>query len=55
MKKFSLVLAALVLFAGVSFANPVVKQDKKTDKTEKKSTKKGGKTEKKKDDTKKAK
>jgi hypothetical protein len=48
MKKISLVLSAMVLFAGVSFANPVAKkgakQDKaKTEKTEKKTTKKGGK------------
>jgi hypothetical protein len=44
MKKISLVLSALVLFAGVSFANPVVKHAaQKTDsKTQKKSTKKKG-------------
>ena len=35
MKKLSVILASLVLFAGISFANPVVKQtqpatDKKT-------------------------
>ncbi len=43
MKKISLVLSALVLFAGVSFANPVVKHvAQKTDsKTQKKSTKTG--------------
>ena len=42
MKKLSLILAASVLFAGVSFASPVSpKQDKGT-KTEKKD-KKGGK------------
>ena len=32
MKKFSLILAALVLFAGISFAGNV-KQDKKDDKS----------------------
>ncbi len=54
MKKISVILAALVLFAGVSFANPVVKhakqaqtkeQKKGAKKTEKKSEKKGGKKE----------
>ena len=52
MKKLSVILASLVLFAGVSFANPVVKgkhekqktEKKATKKTEKKTTKKEGKT-----------
>lgn len=35
MKKFSLVLAASVLFAGMTFASPVMKQDNKKAKTEK--------------------
>jgi hypothetical protein len=35
MKKLSLILAGVVLFGGISFARPVVKQDNKA-KTEKK-------------------
>ena len=59
MKNLSLVLASLVLFAGVSFASPIakkgVKQEKaKTEKTEKKETKKTEKKEVKKTETKKA-
>lgn len=38
MKKLSLILASLVLFAGVSFANPVVKKQAKQPATEKKAT-----------------
>ena len=38
MKKLSAILAATVLFAGISFASPV-KQDKKADKKEKKEKK----------------
>jgi len=38
MKKLSLILAGVVLFGGMSFARPVVKQEKA--KTEKKETKK---------------
>jgi len=53
MKKLSLILVASVLFAGVSFANPVVKakkQDKpKTEKKEKKGKEKKEKKEKKAD------
>jgi hypothetical protein len=54
MKKLSLILAAMVLFAGVSFAQDTKTTTTKTDsKTEKKSTtkteKKGGKKEKKAD------
>ncbi|HXP52462.1 MAG TPA: hypothetical protein VN922_21085 [Bacteroidia bacterium] len=54
MKKISLVLSALVLFAGVSFANPMVKkhvaqktdtkQPVKSTKSVKKGGKKGGKS-----------
>jgi len=47
MKKISLILAAMVLFAGISFANPVVKKGTqkttKTEKTSHKSSHKGGK------------
>ncbi|MGP8214953.1 MAG: hypothetical protein ACLQQ4_05265 [Bacteroidia bacterium] len=59
MKNLSLILASLVLFAGVSFANPVVKGVKKQDnkqqpvkKDEKKPVKKTEKKEVKKADTK---
>jgi hypothetical protein len=52
MKKISLVLAAMVLFAGISFAQDkttTTKTEKKSEKTEKttKTEKKGGKKEKK--------
>ncbi|HTB06949.1 MAG TPA: hypothetical protein VK806_08370 [Bacteroidia bacterium] len=47
MKKLSVILASLVLFAGVSFASPAVKQDKKVDKKEKKADKKEKKADKK--------
>ncbi len=48
MKKLSAILAATVLFAGVSFASPVVKQEAKKAKTEKKTpAKKAEKTSKK--------
>jgi len=39
MKKLSLILTGLVLFGGMSFARPVVKQEKKEVKTEKKEVK----------------
>jgi hypothetical protein len=39
MKKLSVILASMVLFAGISFASPSVKQDKKADKKEKKEKK----------------
>ena len=40
MKKLSIILASLVLFAGVSFASPVVKKQDNKAKTEKKAPKK---------------
>ncbi len=49
MKKLSLILTGVVLFGGMSFARPVVKQDNKakTEKKEVKTEKKEVKTEKK--------
>ena len=40
MKNLSLILASLVLFAGVSFASPITKKGVKQEKTEKKEVKK---------------
>ncbi len=52
MKKLSVILASLVLFAGVSFANPVVKHVKHVAKQEKAKTEKKEKKEEKKADKK---
>jgi hypothetical protein len=56
MKKLSVILASLVLFAGVSFASPVAKSKKQQPATEKKASKKSEKKEApaKKDNSKKA-
>jgi len=40
MKKLSVILASLVLFAGVSFAKPIAKSAKQQPATEKKASKK---------------